>query len=86
MDRPANYSHMDLGESILYFAATQQLHGLPYDYDSSASLDPQQSVRYAMQLCATPYSQILCTHGLLPGSHTWVDAVEMADAHKRIRW
>ena len=34
MDRPANYSHMDLGESIMYFAATLQLHGLPYDYDS----------------------------------------------------
>ena len=40
MDRPANYSHMDLGESILYSAATLQLHGLPYDYDQYASLDP----------------------------------------------
>jgi hypothetical protein len=40
MDRPANYSHLDLGESILYSAATLQRHGLLYDYDSSASLDP----------------------------------------------
>jgi len=40
MDRPANYSHIDLGESIMYYAATLQPHGLPYDDDSSASLDP----------------------------------------------
>ena len=40
MDRPVNYSHLDLGESILYSVANLQLHGLPYDYDSSASLDP----------------------------------------------
>ena len=42
-DRSANYSHMNLGESILYSVATLQLHGLPYDYDSSASLDPPTS-------------------------------------------
>ena len=40
MERPANYSHMDLGESIMYSVATLQLHVLPYDYDSSATLDP----------------------------------------------
>jgi hypothetical protein len=40
MDRPANYSHIDLGESILYYVATLQLHRLPYDYNSSASMDP----------------------------------------------
>jgi hypothetical protein len=40
MDRPAHYSHMDLRESIMYNAATLQLHGLPYDYASSSSLEP----------------------------------------------
>jgi len=41
IDRPASCSKMDLGESIMYSAATlQRRHGLPYDYESSASLDP----------------------------------------------
>jgi len=31
MDRHANYSHVDLGESIMYSAATLQLYGLPQE-------------------------------------------------------
>ncbi len=36
MECPAHYSHMDLGKSIMFSAATLQLHDLPFDSASSA--------------------------------------------------
>ena len=39
-----------------------------------------------MLLCATSYTQNLCTYEFLRGSNTWVDAVEIAYARKRMKW
>ena len=71
MDRPANYSHMDLGESIMDSTApTLQLHGLPYDYESSASLESQTVCPvYNVALCNPLHPRALHTRVFTWQSH-----------------
>ncbi len=87
MDRPANYSHMDLGESIMYYAATLQLHGLPYDYASSDSLEPPSACPICNNaLCDTLYPKPLHTRISPLDNLSWVDTVRTVNARKRMKW
>ena len=57
MDRPSNYSHVDISESVLYSASTIQLHGLPYDFASFQSADPPS---------ACPLCNVALTNPMIP--------------------
>jgi len=78
LDRPANYSHMDLGESIMYFVATLQLHGLPCDDDSCASLDPPTVCTVCNAAMCDPLQSE-------PYAHTGVH-LEVTHGYMRWRW
>ena len=40
MDRPAQYEHLDISESIMYSTSALNLHGLPFDFESLREIDP----------------------------------------------
>ncbi len=70
VDRPAEYSQLDLGESIMHFAATLQLHELPYDYASSISMDPPTIYPVCkIALCDTLHPEPLHTRVFTWQSH-----------------
>ena len=40
MDRPAQYEHLDIGESIMYPTSALNFYGLPFDFDSLREIEP----------------------------------------------